>query len=192
MDARLRPVALVCAAALLGSSGCKAEGASGPAPAAAVAPAPATTAAAPPATPSRPPRRGPLDAAALRCEHLLPGALGKELLGFAPDLLERRSREDGDIAIVCNHRARRLEESFSFQVACGRTALASFARIREVHARAGGVRPLPIGREGLLTQSSAVFVHGERPCMVQVAGRGASRAPGRLERLAAHLDASLP
>lgn len=115
-----------------------------------------------------------------------------KILGFAPELLQRLSRHDGATELVCSHRGRRLDEAVSFQVSCGKSAASVFASLRALHAKAHGAQPLPIGKQGIATRTSALFLHAQRPCVVQVAGRGLAHKQGQLERLAAQLAAALP
>jgi hypothetical protein len=135
---------------------------------------------------------GPFDPTKLHCELLLPRASAQGLLGFAPQLLERLSRRDDGTALVCTHRTQRLDETFSFQVTCGQKEVPpSFEALRRVHLGAGGAHPMALGKRGIATRTSCLFVHPHRPCFIQVVGQ-AARANGSLEKIAAQIAAALP
>jgi hypothetical protein len=137
--------------------------------------------------------RGPWDPSLLRCDKLLPEATARGLLGFAPNLLERRSAEGGEVAVVCSHRGARPAETFSFQIACGaKGAPAVFEKLRAVHAAAAGARPATVGRSGLTTRTSTLFVHPDRPCLVQVTGEALARGDGLLERVGERIADAVP
>lgn len=152
--------------------------------------APVAATAAPVARPAPQPR-GPFDPARLRCATLLPEPDARALLGFPPRLLERAMRSPNETVVVCSHRTQRASETFSFQVACGRNRAPDvYARLRRIHEKAAGARPSPVGREGLLTRTSLLFLHEARPCFVQVTGRGAAAAG--LERLGERIASAVP
>jgi hypothetical protein len=138
------------------------------------------------------PRR-PLDAASLRCDRLLPPERARDILGFAPQYLERKNRRDGETAVVCSHRPQHPGEMFSFQVACGDSdPPAAFGQLRRIHGAAGGARPSAVGREGTLARTSLLLLHPSRSCLVQVVSPETAGAPERLEQLAARIIEAAP